>query len=275
MKKVSMLVKGAMFAGMSLVATSSMASHIPNPTFNILAFDMDLSAYGIAAENFTNLDTMVYTYEAEVDQSAGVFSETGLIRFSSFLDATTGNVVGPFVPSNYLVYALFSVGGTVAANGAQVDVTFNSFSLDIWVDDNSDTTFTAPTIGGVNESYSVTGGAMDDVNILSGQYVIGGAHVTAGLAGGDYASIFEVTSYDTNVWGGDAFNTAFNEVTWGDFNGNNSSIIGVGGAGSNFTDALIEGSGGMTFAIDVPEPATLALFGLGLMGLCGVKRRNS
>lgn len=130
-----------------------------------------------------------------------------------------------------------------------------------------DTTLSTPTLGagGGDEAITVAAGGADDVLVGTGGLVQGGFHVFPGLAAGDFDVVVDVNAVGGFFTGPFSF-----ALTLGDFNGVNTTVSGL--TGGVATDGIIIGSGNFAAAAAVPETATLALLGVGLLGLAGMSR---
>lgn len=187
--------------------------------------------------------------------------------------------------NGYRIYAVFTGTGDISPNGAGgINGVFNTFNLTIYIDPLSNSSTVTASAGAPNQTTSVNNNG-DDIAILAGTLSIGGFHVFSGLANGDFDVLFDVTSYNPAVWGGDAFAGDLNHdglfgagesVTSGDINGVNTSIVGIPSPNpfANATDVLITGSGNLALRT-VPVPGVLGLLGIGLLGLGIANRRRN
>lgn len=282
MNKANKFIVGTAMAGLSLAALPAMAGHVAGVGFNGETFSFDGSKFSDDGGLIDDLNFIDFSYTAELDQDdAGNFLETGGAFFGTFRESLGGQPIpGTGLFTEFSMYALFTVGGTQVTNGAGdgIDATFTSFTVDFYIDEDQDTTFYQFTQGADGGDESINFGNTlntgDDTLILSGTLNIGGAHIFGGLGNGDFDVLFDVTSFDNEVWGGEAFELVDGAVaTIGDFNGVNTKIEGIIGADIAATDALLVGSGNTAF--QVPEPATLMLFGIGLLGIGRVSRRRT
>lgn len=266
------LIAGAAVAGLALSSSAAMAGHIPGGISFTDVFTVNPGAIG---ESNTAFDARFidFSYRAEVDQTGFAFQETGGGFFGTFRDTLGGSPIpATGLGTDYQMYALYSGDGTSSPNGAGgIDGVFDSFVVTFYVDRDMNTTL--DLVGG---SIATTGGSGDDIAVLSGLLGPhnGGFHVFSGLAAGDFHVQYDATSL-TGFFGGPAFATG---STLGDMNGVNTSVTGVTLPPSDFTDAIIIGSGNASFTA-VPEPGVLVLMGIGLAGMGFVssraKRRKS
>ena len=269
----------ALMGGVAFVSTPAMATHITQGfgfssqpfTFNPNAVDPG------AAPGAFDATLIDFSYRAGVSQTGSNFLEQGFAFFSTFQHPTLGSPVSAATSGlnvNYKLYAIFTgIGTTSAPVTGGVDGVFNNFAVDVFLDRGSNTT----CVVGPGASATCTDPLADDVKILSGTLSPGGTptnggfHVFPGLVAGDFDVLFDVTSFNSSVWGGAAF---AGSPVQGDFNGVNTSITGVTPPPSDFTDGKIIGSGNGSFQ-SVPEPTTTALLGLGLAGLGFFGKRRS
>jgi hypothetical protein len=207
------------------------------------------------------------TFNVSLRWNAGQFvSNDGTTPVNSQLGGTTGNQYG--------LYALYQGNGTFTGNGTQTTFNFTpGGSLRLFTDPNSDTTFTAPTNG---SNPFTTGNAGDDTLIATGVPTSGQGRLdptlsTCGTTGGsgiNCGSFGTSSSFAVNAAGSAYFAspTPFYSLSFQSGQLNNFTPVGT---------QTINGSLDVIFGANaVPEPASVALIGLGLAGLVLSRRRK-
>lgn len=236
-----------------------------------------------AAQNTVTADRISFNYAARISQTnvGGVldgddpFTESGYLTKASFATggAAVDSQLNAFGSGGYGIYGLFTITGTASASAAgEINATFMTAALTLWIDPDKDTTF---GFNGANEAIT-TGGTTGDYAIVNYTLQQGEAFVRAGLAEGDFDTILNVSLTDngTALDGESFFASPRPFYQLENFGGNFQTLTGA--SLTNSFVASTTGAGTEIFLAPIPEPETYALMlaGLGALGFVARRRRR-
>lgn len=227
-------------------------------------------------------DRLSFEYQSRIEQTivggslAGAgdtFVQQGFLTKAAFGSPTSGSVPSQLNANvlgfGYGMYAVFSITGEgdPLGNTGGILANFNTFNMTLYIDPAQDTTLAIPLSGAV-VPVDASG---DDYAVINYSLSVGQAHVFGGLANGDFDTILNAT---LTPLGALFFVDPSPFFSLENFGGNTQTFNITSGDTTNGFIASAAGGGLELFlATPVPEPGTLALIGIGLLGMAMLRRR--